>query len=44
MSAKKGYLFSMDLRIYNEIIKLRVYEDDTVADVIDRLASSMTGT
>jgi hypothetical protein len=41
MSAKKGYLFCMDLRIYNQIIKLKVYEEDNVTDVINRLAVSI---
>ena len=42
MSGKKGHSFSMDLRIYNQIVKLKVYEEDTLTDVIHRLASSIT--
>lgn len=41
MSAQKGYLFCMDLRIYNQIIKLKVYEEDSVTDLINRLAVSI---
>lgn len=40
MQNKKSALFSLDLRIEQEIIKLKVYEDDTITDIVNRLFGS----
>jgi len=42
MLNKKTSLFSLDLRIEQDIIKLKVYEEDAVTDIVDRLFGSLS--
>lgn len=38
----KGALFKMDLRIDKKMIKLKVFEEDSMTDLIERLAKAVT--
>lgn len=42
MLNKKTSLFSLDLRIEQDIIKLKVYEEDALADIVERLFASLS--
>ena len=41
MNQQKNFLFTMDLRIDKEIVKLKVYEEDLLNDLIDRLTAAI---
>ena len=38
----KSTLFKLDLRIDKKMVVLKVYEEDTLADLIDRLSKAIT--
>jgi ribosomal protein L25 (general stress protein Ctc) len=42
MQNKKTTLFSLDLRIEQDIIKLKVYEEDALTDIVERFFGSLT--
>jgi glycosyltransferase A (GT-A) superfamily protein (DUF2064 family) len=39
MPAKKASLFSLDLRVDKTMVKLKVYEDDSQEELIDRICN-----
>lgn len=42
MDYRRGSLFSIDIRIDTNIIKLKVYDQDNLNDLVDRLFPSVT--
>lgn len=39
---ERGYLFTLELRVCRQIARLNVYEEDSLNDLITRLATTVT--